>query len=178
IYRPFFYSQERDESLKKYDLSFIGTLHSDRRELLQLIISRMRLIDISFYCKIFVEKQRYLKKMLWLKNEKKMYITQGIPYTEVINIFSNSKAILEIQHPRQKTITTRSIEALGTKTKVITTVQNIKNHDFYNEDNYYIISRDNLNISKEWLNKPYKNIDEKIIKYYSLKTWVGEIFGE
>lgn len=178
IYRPFFYSQERVVAIKKYDLSFIGTLHSDRGDLLELIIKRMKSINIHFYCKIFVEQQRYLRKMLWLKKEKELYITQGIPYKNVIDIFSDSKAILEIQHPRQKTITTRSIEALGTKTKVITTVQNIKNYDFYNEDNYFIISRDNLNISKEWLDKPYKNIDEKIIKYYSLKAWVGEIFGE
>ncbi|MGL5982039.1 MAG: hypothetical protein ACRCZR_01835 [Cetobacterium sp.] len=176
IYRPFFYSQKRDTILKKYDLSFIGTLHSDRGDLLQLIINKIKTIDIKFYCKIFIERERYFRKRLWLKSTKNLYITQGIPYNEVMNIFSNSKAILEIQHPRQKTITTRSIEALGTKTKVITTVQNIKKYDFYNEDNYLIINRENLEFSKEWLNKPYKDIDDDILKYYSLKTWVGEIF--
>lgn len=178
IYRPFFYSDEKNIEKKEVDISFVGSLHSDRKEIIKKIYFDLMKKNISFFCKIYLAKNKYFRKLLWLGKKRKMYTTNPIPYNEFLEIFAKSKAILEIQHPRQKTITTRSIEALGTKTKVITTVENIKNYDFYDEANYLVITRDNLSISKKWLEEEYKEIDENIKEKYSLKKWGDEIFGE
>ena len=177
IYKPFFFSYKKDNLKKEFDVSFIGTAHSDRLEIVNKILPQLKSNKIKSYFRVYISKEKYLKKLLWLKKEKNIYITEPKPYKEVIEIFSKSKVILEIQHPKQKTITTRSIEALGTKTKVITTVEDIKNQDFYSEDNFFVIDRKNPSIPINWINKPFKETSEKVLEKYELKNWIGDICG-
>ena len=68
------------------------------------------------------------------------------------------------------------MEALFLERKLITNKTDIKNYDFYNHDNIFILGEDNINEIKEFINKPYKKIDQDIIDYYDFDQWLNR-FG-
>lgn len=178
-YQPFFFIYNF-ESLKTNDIFFIGTGHSDRESVLLKILKEL---DRNFSDKflkmninLLIKKSKYVKKMKWM-NKNKIYITKKMEYKDVMLQMAESKIAIEIPHDRQFTTTTRAIEAIGTRTKIITTVEEIKNKNFYNENNYLIIDRKNPKITKEWLEKPYVELDEKIRSYYKLSRWIDCIFS-
>ena len=85
---------------------------------------------------------------------------------------------MDIPEKGQINITTRPIEALGTKTKVITTSKSITKYDFYNENNIFMIqSATQLNSIREWLSIPYEEIDERIINNYRISKWAKDVLS-
>ena len=52
-----------------------------------------------------------------------------------MEIFSDSRCILDAPQAGQVGLTIRTIECLGAKRKLVTTNSDIKNYDFYNENN-------------------------------------------
>ena len=69
----------------------------------------------------------------------------------------------------------RNIEILGLKRKLITTNKDIVNYDFFNENNIFILDRNNPIIDISFLEKPYVMLNEDIYKKYSLKNWIIEV---
>ncbi|MGL4902752.1 MAG: hypothetical protein ACRC3I_06760 [Cetobacterium sp.] len=178
-YRPFFFIYDFKYT-KTNDIFFIGTGHSDRESVLLKILKELernfsdKLLKMNI--NLLIKKSKYVKKMKWM-NKNKIYITKKIEYKDVMLEMAKSKITIEIPHDRQFTTTTRAIEAIGTRTKIITTVKEIRNKDFYNENNYLIIDRKNPKITKDWLEKPYVELDEKIRSSYNLSNWIDEIFN-
>ena len=56
---------------------------------------------------------------------------------EMNQLFLNSRCILDSPQAGQLGLTIRVLEALGAKKKLITTNKDIKNYDFYKEENIY-----------------------------------------
>lgn len=177
IHRPFFFTEDI-ELEKKTDICFVGTAHSDRSIVLKKILEKIKTYNLILDINLVIEKKKYIRKFLWLKKSFPFYKTKGISYSETMKKFAEANAIIEIPYITQKSITTRSIEALGLKSKVITTTEDIKNQDFYKLENYYVIDRDNPVIPLEWLKIKYKPLDKKIIEKYTLDSWREEIFGK
>lgn len=174
IYRPWFYS-EGIPNEKIYDIAFIGSIHASRFNILNSIKSNK---EISTFYYIYTDFLSYLKTVWrWWKFGKGIQF-KGLPYINYIQVLSQSKAILDIPTEGQTNITTRPIESLATRTKVITTNKHISNYDFYNEDNIYIVNEIiDFTALKEWLAKPYRTIEGDIIDNYSLKNWVNEVLN-
>lgn len=96
-----------------------------------------------------------------------------IKYEDYLKMIENSKAILEIMTPGQNGLTLRSMEALFFEKKLITNNLNIYNYDFYNPNNVFILGKDNIENIKEFINEPYKKINQQIIDYYDYKSWIN-----
>lgn len=187
-FRPLFYldaysklAENNDD--KKYDISFVGTVHSDRYSIIKAIKEQAikNQLNVNFFM-YFPSKVIYLAKKIFDKNYKdtdiKDFSFNSISKNRVLDIISNSKVILDIQHPKQVGLTMRTIEMLGMKKKLITTNADIKNYDFYNSDNIQIISRDNPVLDFSFIKSNYKEIDKKIYEKYSIGNWLEEIFSE
>lgn len=86
--------------------------------------------------------------------------------------------MIDIQHPKQVGLTMRTIEMLGLRKKLITTNQDIKNYDFYNEDNICIIDRKDILIKKNFFETNYNSNSDAYRKNYSLESFVDEILKE
>ena len=97
---------------------------------------------------------------------------------EVMEVVASSKAVLDIQHPKQTGLTMRTIEMLGVKRKLITTNPAVKEYDFYNPQNILVIDRANPIVNKEFLESLYSPINEKLYYKYSLDGWIEYIFKE
>lgn len=170
IYQPFFYSEilSCDKSI---GLSFVGSMHSNRLSLFNEI---SRKLDSNSFLYLYSDPISFIKN---IKNIKAIFKIKfrKLQYNKYINILSKSKITLEIPHKNQKNITTRAIEVLGTQTKLITTSEKIKELDFYCSDNIFVLNNENLDQIISWSKIPYKKIDSKILKKYSLDTWCRAI---
>lgn len=185
-FRPLFYLDEYSKLAeksynKKYDISFIGTVHSDRYEVIKSIKEQAisNGLNVNFFM-YFPSKIIYLVKKIFDKSYKnteiKDFSFESISKDKVLDIISNSKVILDIQHPKQVGLTMRTIEMLGMKKKLITTNKNIKNYDFYNSNNIKIIDRNNPILDLDFIKKTYEEIEKKIYEKYSIERWLRDIF--
>ena len=183
---PLFYI-DKYKSIKKqenykYDICFIGTAHSDRYKIIKEIKKqfgneiKMRVFlylpsKLMYWIrKIFIKKYDY--------GDVSEFSFSPLSQSEIINIFQNSRIVLDINHPLQFGLTSRTIETLGAKRKLITTNENIKKYDFYNENNITCINRSNVAIDKLFFSSLYEDIDRTQYEFYSLENWLKNIFKE
>ena len=64
------------------------------------------------------------------------------------------------------------MESLFLKKKLITSNKNIKNHNFYNKNNIFIIGEDKWKDLDKFINSDYEEIDQSIINYYDFDEWI------
>lgn len=126
-----------------YDILFIGSAHSDRQKIAD---------------ELYLKYGRKYRLFIYLydpahTNERFCY-DQPLMYEKYIDYMRSSKAILDIPHSTQEGPTTRSFDALLTKTKVITVNPYIKEYPIYSE-NILIVDRNNIVIDDTFINKPY-----------------------
>lgn len=173
-YRPWFYSNTKDSN-KNIDICFIGSIHPSRLDILSSLDSYPLL---SKYYYIYSDRMSYIKSAYKWRSLNKFIYFEGLQYSQYINILANSKATLDIPEQGQTNITTRPIEALGTKTKIITTNQFITRYNFYNHSNVFLIDKIDKNTFGnifDWINVPYQNHSKELLDYYSLNTFCNEL---
>lgn len=189
-FRPLFYIDEYKKIKKEnnkpiYDLTFIGTGHSDRYRLVKKFKEELleNFPDMNIYTFMYLpSKILYIVRKIIdsdiRKSHYKEFNFNSLTKNKMIDIIKKSNVILDIQHPNQTGLTMRTLEILGAKKKIITTNKEVINYDFYNPINIYVLDRDNIKIDIEFFNGEYQEIDEKIYYKYSILGWVDEIFCE
>lgn len=184
VFRPLFFSDEyRAIENKKnksyaYTVSFIGTVHSDRYK----IIKRLQESIDGFYLYGYLQGKFIYYYYKIVKPEYRGIKISSFNYKKlsskaIARIVSDSKAILDIQHPNQTGLTMRTLEMVGMRKKIITTNEDIKNYDFYNPNNICVINRENPVVSKEFLEKDYEELPNSIYEYYSIEKWIVDVLG-
>jgi hypothetical protein len=186
IFRPLFFTDDYKGNIKNevdliYDLSFIGTIHSDRYKIIKKIKNKVDIDkDCYFYCylqSIFMFYfYRFTKKEFW-NVKKEEFQFDKIESKVIAEIIDKTKVVIDIQHPNQTGLTMRTIEMIGMNKKLITTNQSIKEYDFYDPLNIMIIDRDMVDITSEIFERPFNRIDEAIYIKYSLEEWVKDVLG-
>ena len=184
VFRPlFFCDQYRSNDLVPnssyiYDLSFIGTIHSDRYK----VISELKSTNLKLYLYPYLQS-RYIYYFYRLTREEFRQTSindfkfEKIESSEIAKSIENSNAILDIQHPRQSGLTIRTLEMVGMKKKIVTTNSDIKNYDFYDKNNICVIDRESPNIPNEFFETPYNDIEKKVYEKYSLEQWIYDVLG-
>ncbi len=186
-FRPLFYldcymKEIKDVYEYKYDISFIGTIHSDRYNIIKNV---KQFLDDSkmkyyFYCYLHSKFSYFFYKIIkkeFRNSAVENFKFQKISSLEISKIIDDTRIVLDIQHPKQSGLTIRTIEMLGMNKKLITTNQNIKEYDFYNPENILIIDRENIVISSDFLTSSYQIIADDIYKKYSIEQWIDDILG-
>jgi hypothetical protein len=177
---PLFYREKTmEENIieKDIDISFIGGYHddSDRLKILSEVKKKCDEIGLKSFLCIVMSWPRYIKN---IASAKGLIVSlKKMEYSKYIDIMNRSRVILDIEHQKQKGLTMRTIEMVANNKKIITTNKDILNYDFYNSSNIDIIERDQIKISKEFIDKEYQAIDDAIIENYNLKNWIKKIFN-
>lgn len=184
-FRPLFFSQnfEKTETEEEYeyDVSFIGTVHSDRAKILWEIKEFCDDNQLKYYFYLFIPgKLLFNLRMMtdpYLRKWDKSYIhIDSIAKEEVARISRKTRCIIDINHPEQTGLTMRTIEMLGLSRKLATTNTNISSYDFYRPQNQIVLDRKNLMLSKDMIREKYAEIPEEIYKKYSIQYWAKDIF--
>lgn len=158
-YNPQFYIKniKIQGEQNKYDVLFLGRPKTRKKDIVDLE-KKLKEEGIQTNFKI-------------IENEK-----DYVSYDEYLKMIAESKCILDYNQEGQVGLSLRPMEALFLERKLITNNTDIKNYDFYNHDNIFILGEDNINEIKEFINKPYKKIDQDIIDYYDFDQWLNR-FG-
>ncbi len=164
-----------------YDLSFIGTAHSDRYHLANKIVDCLPIHYNSRLYFFLQSKKLFFSKKLMEKDFRAVKLKdinfKSINHSDAASIIKQSQVVLDINHPAQQGLTMRTLETLGSQRKLITTNKNIVEYDFYNHNNIQVIDRDNLNIDVSFWTTEFAPYSSDIIEKYSLRGWLKEIFG-
>ena len=160
----------------KYDISFVGTVHSDRYPIIKRLEDDFKVFHY-FYSpsKLLFKLQRLLKSSFKNIDPSDIHF-ESFKKDELLKLINESRAVIDIEHPDQKGLTMRTIEMLGARKKFITTNSNIREYDFFNEANILVIDRKNPVIDKSFLELPYADLDNSIYEKYSLSNWTKHIF--
>lgn len=186
-FRPLFYLDEYKLLKEKntgylYDVSFIGTAHSDRLTILNKLKKSIDSYSMSCYLYVYLQSRKlYLWNKLTNSSFKNIKIRDcnyvSLSKSNVISIIRDSKIIIDIQHPGQNGLTMRTIEMLGAERKLITTNISIEKYDFYRPENICIIDRNNPRIPSDFFNTSYVPLERDLYYKYSLDGWLTEILN-
>ncbi len=186
-FRPLFYldifKTTQNNIVKKYDILFIGTAHSDRIRFMKKIESECKTNNLKFHKVLYIQNPiLYIFRKIFdsqFKNIKRTEVSfKPLSISEVKDFFNKSKSVIDVQHPKQSGLTMRTFETMGAKTKILTTNKNISKYDFYKPENVLIIDRENpsLNINKHFFDSEFQKLPDDVTKKYSIDGWLNDIF--
>lgn len=152
----------------KYDIFFVG---QDKNRI-KIIEQFDREINLKKYFYVIEDKSKIYESK-YLKYLKSKYLS----YEKTVELIEKSKCLLEINKSGQVGLTLRSLEALFYGKKLITNNEDIKNYDFYNENNIYIFNEKEIKTQEilDFLSRKSKKIDKKILKKYTINFWLERI---
>lgn len=164
-----------------YDISFIGTAHTDRYAVIDSL--KKQLPDsIRAYWYLYLQAHWvFCVYRLFKPGMRKAKISEFrfVPLDKsVINqIFLSSRAILDVSHPRQHGLTIRTLEALGSGKKLITTNPSVRDYDFYDESTILILDRHSPEFNSSFLGTPCAPVSQHFLSRYSLSGWLNEVLS-
>lgn len=154
-YNPQFYTKnvKIKKNNNKYDVLFLGRAKTRKNELMN-IEEEFRKYGINTNFKVIEKEKDY------------------VAYDDYLDMLSESKCVLDYNQEGQVGLSLRPMEALFLRKKLITNNSDIKNYDFYDDNNIFILGENNIKELKEFINKPYKKINQDIIDYYDFEQWL------
>lgn len=102
--------------------------------------------------------------------------TSYIPIEEVQKLIKSSNVMLDICRREQTGLSFRIFESMMYRKKLITNNADVLNYDFYNPNNILVVNEDASNITKEFFETEYQDIEEEIYNQYTLENWVKKVF--
>ncbi|OXA92194.1 CgeB family protein [Flavobacterium hercynium] len=184
-FRPLFFSDDYykadNVSKIKYDLLFIGTAHSDRYiigEKISQWCEDKKLKSFMFYYSpsrlVFLFFKLFDSSFQKFKYNKISFFS--LKHKQILDLYRQSKVILDVNHPNQRGLTMRVFEALGSGKKIMTTNKDIKKYPFFNENNIYVIDRNEIILNDQFFNLPFIDINERLYHKMSISGWLEELF--
>lgn len=154
----------------KYDVGFWG-LDKGRINIIKKLAIQFNELGVTYCMKVIPDKRTSYK------NEDKSFFAEGpMPYEKFVQKELEAHCLLEIVQEGQADITWRTLEAQFYGRKLITNCHNVKNYDFYNPQNIFILGEDSLDSLKIFISEPVKKIDENILRKYKLDGWLENFF--
>lgn len=183
-YRPLFFLPEFDRRVDldvKYDMSFIGTVHSDRYRVVKKLISQLPRPQLS-YVYFFIQASWMYDFRRFFSDSvagatRSEFNTVPLAREEVVRVFFHSRIIIDVEHPRQTGATIRTFEALGSRRKLITTNVRVVEEEFFDPSNILAINRDNPQISADFISSPYNQLAAPVRDLYTIEAWVKCVAG-
>lgn len=181
---PLFYidkfKKENNEINEENDIFFVGTGHSDRYLFFKKVKIQTEKLNLNFEYYIFLRNKIFFYfKKYFDKNYKNAKINdfkfKPLSFGKIQQEIKKTKIVLDVHHKGQNGLTMRTLEMLGMKKKIITTNQDVKNYDFYNENNILVVDRENPKLDIEFFKSDYKELPKKIYEKYSIESWIKKI---
>ena len=182
-HRPLFFSPGFKPSINldfTYQISFIGTMHSDRYEVISRVKKNLS-PELNSYWYFYLQAQWVyhayrLAKVGYHGSKIGEFNFKSLHKNEVQKIFSKSFSVLDIEHPNQTGLTMRTLETFGAHKKLITTNHSIKDCDLYNANNICVIDRENPKIPSSFFHEAFIPPEVALYEKYSIECWINEIF--
>lgn len=182
--RPLFYTRVAEPvtpTATSYRMSFVGTAHSDRYE----VISRLRAAidpNLPSFWYLYLQSNWLFTVYKVIKPGMRVARRSDFRFDPMDkqalkHVVEQSLAIIDIEHPRQRGLTMRTFETMGLSRKLITTNRHIAEYDFFDRDNILVIDRHSPQVPGAFFETPYRPLDPRIFYRYSLDGWIDDVLG-
>jgi hypothetical protein len=184
-YRPLFFLDKylnREHESTGQGIFFIGTLNGDRPSVIDRLVKVVELKHrFNFWLFVRSRLELALRKLFdtslrHIDNSHLIY--QPMPAEEISGYFSESAAVLDIEHPKQSGLTMRTFEVIASGKKLITTNRKIVEHDFYDPARICVIDRNAPVIPDDFLTTPLPPLPEEFVAHYSLQGWLSDVLSQ
>ena len=160
----FNFEEEKTQPIIKNDVFYIGTYVEQRFKTLKEFSAILSLKKISQKILLFS----------WDKREPEgeiNFTNQFLTYDENMSWVKSSKALLDLKLKEHNGLSFRFFEALKYEKKLITDNPDVKNYDFYRQENIFIIGEDSEGNLNNFIENPYQEIPAEIKNKYSFESW-------
>ena len=158
----FFFYQNQEDISKEESAFFVGT-DKGRYEKIVAISDDLKdrgiAIDFHIVSMNCNDTRKYIEKTY-------------MEYSDVMSHIRKSKAVVEIVQDGQNGLTARALEAMFFETKLITNNREIRNFNFYNDNDIFIIGEDNNDRLDVFLHTPFQPIEKKALYQYDANGWL------
>ncbi|BCA29875.1 CgeB family protein [Metapseudomonas otitidis] len=181
-FRPLFFSkgfESASNEFPEWDISFVGTAHTDRYAVVSKVARRVSGVRAYYYLFLQAPWVYWVYRIVnpgFSSARLSDFKFKPLTKADVQQIFISSRAVLDIEHPKQTGLTMRTLETLGARKKLITTNAQVMFYDFYQDSNICVIDRSAPVIPEHFLSTPYVDISPEIYQRYRLEGWLDEIF--
>lgn len=181
---PLFYIHEKKNDLDIiYDVTFIGTIKKGKLSLFNKIRTELNDKYTKNYFYLYLQsKLVYFYNKFFNKEFRRTKIRDfnynKLNYEKNNEIILQSKIILDIPMANQNGLSIRTFESLGYHKKIITTNKNVLNYDFYRPENIYYYDGEKIDFDNIFFESEYLELDEEILKKYSLDRWIYNVLME
>lgn len=185
-FRPLFFGdqfrKEEHQGDYKYDISFCGTIHSDRYAVIKQVQKIANEKGMKSFWFLYLQSKfiyRFYKatKKEFRGADESIFSFEKMSSAEIAKVVDESRIILDIQHPKQTGLTMRTIEMIGMNKKLITTNESIRRYDFFCADNVAVVDRNNVIIPEGFFKTPYHPLSQEVYEKYSLQSWILEVLS-
>lgn len=133
-----------------------------------------------FFCGLPKDRMQELRQLQHLLEQEKLKCRFVIPhreeekisYTDYLNILARSRCVIDIAQKKQTGLTRRPLEALFYRKKLISNNPCLKHYDFYNPDNIFIFGHDSADRLKAFIEAPWTEIADEIVRKYDVNEWI------
>ena len=159
-FAPVCYAKSLSRSYKNCGnkLFFCGN-NKGRKDLVQIFADKISLAGVE--CDLLFPKDK----------------SQYLGYYDYLDKLDSYDLLLDVNQKGQQGFSLRVLESIYLSKKLLTTNTIIKNFDFYNPNNIFIMDEDpnklDVNAVKEFLELPYEQVPKEILDEYDYKNWVN-----
>ena len=158
----------KDYNAQKPEFYFVGLYWENREKKIDRFISEVLKMEVEL--SIFIQYNNKSE----IKNPKIKYIKERITFLENLRNVEKADVLLDFVDPIHNGLSIRFFEAIYYKKKVITDNQTVKDYDFYHPDNIFVLD-ENFEQIDSFLNTPYRELPEEIVKKYGFSHWIKQI---
>ena len=176
-YNPQMYPFDIDK-VKDVNIKYQCYFCAADKERINDLIELKRYLDknnISYKFRVLLKKH---KKYNFNKNEVSniIFMQKSIQYNQILEELQSANCIVEIVQKGQIGFTWRVHESLFYDKKLITNNKTLKEYEFYNPSNIFIIDN-NYDKIKDFLNIPYEQVDNRTKNKYTYEVWLSNFFN-
>lgn len=184
---PLFYNKKIVETADTYtdkniDLLSVCTAHSNRYKVIKELFPVLKAEGVNVFSYLYLNKLQYLYNKIFdvnFKNSKKQEF-EFIPLSEKENykLLKSTSVVFDVEHSKQTGLTMRTIETLGFNKKLITTNKNIRNYNFYDSGNIFILENAySISNLVKFIFSPSHDVPKEIYEQYEIDKFVRIILG-
>lgn len=184
-FRPLFCIEEYRKATQSdhvlWDLSFIGTAHTDRYMIGEAVNREANKYGLRTWFYYYAPGKWYFKiRRIFDRHLKKFDIRKlsfrPLSHKDIKAVYEMSKAVLDINKPYQSGLTMRSFEVLLSKRKLLTFNADIVNYPFYDPQNIMILNRENISWEASFFQSEFSEIPLSTVEKMTLKSWLHCLF--
>lgn len=174
-----------DASKRLYDISFIGSMHTKRAVIAKKLKEfQKRNPEMNIFTYVRIPFLSYIKQKYILRNKDYADVTRKtlrfrkMAWDETQKIYENTRIMVDYTAPGQNGYTTRTIECLACKCKLVTNNANVKEADFYRSNNIWVYEENSFDIPEWFLNADYQELPPEIYQRYTIAQWIRNVLSD